>query len=328
VKFYDAFCGIGGFRLGLQRAGHTCIGECDNSPTAKKIYARHFGDWPEGDIRDVDGIPPCDLFCGGFPCPSFSVAGKGLGLEDPRGELFFEMCRLIKGQRPKLLLLENVKGLLSHDRGRTYAVILSALEELGYDVQWQVLNSKYWIPQNRERVFIIGSLREKTRPEIFPLIEGKGILGPKNNGKQKEKQGIRSQIVSTIDARYGALRNAGETYLIAWSKSNRGGGKTEARVKVGEANTLVTGTGCGGTSSMNYIIEPSSRIRRLTPLECERLQGFPDNWTKGLSDSARYEHIGNAVTVGVIEEIGIRIKKYETECGKNNKPKTGLEDRR
>lgn len=304
IRFIDLFAGIGGFHLGLSnvstrqfqsQSGATkdsktpskqdsaeptssrrtntgkfcCVYANEWDKYANQIYKKHFGECDQRDIRTVpaDSIPNHDLLCAGFPCQSFSIAGKRRGFNDTRGTLFFDIVRILNAKRPRLCLLENVKGLLSHDQGRTFKTIISTLVELGYDIQWQVVNSKnFGVPQNRERVFIIGHLRGTPRPKVFPIGESSQILNQEKRGQPENGKGIRSEISSTIDTRYGALRNVGETYI-----------KTK---HLGQA------------------------IRRLTPIECERLQGFPDNWTEGISDTQRYKCLGNAVTVNVIEYLG------------------------
>ncbi|AVU87786.1 DNA cytosine methyltransferase [Listeria monocytogenes] len=179
MKFLDLFAGIGGFRLGMERAGHKCVGYVEIDKFARKSYqAIHDteGEWTREDItkvtdeewRELRGT--VDVICGGFPCQAFSIAGKRLGFEETRGTLFFEIARAAKQIQPRYLFLENVKGLLSHNKGETFATILTALDELGYDAEWQILNSKdFGVPQNRERVFIIGNLRGTGGREIFPL---------------------------------------------------------------------------------------------------------------------------------------------------------------
>ncbi|EAK9269682.1 DNA (cytosine-5-)-methyltransferase, partial [Listeria monocytogenes] len=179
--FLDLFAGIGGFRLGMERAGHECVGYVEIDKFARKSYqAIHDteGEWTREDITKVTDdewrelCGTVDIICGGFPCQSFSIAGKRLGFEETRGTLFFEIARAAKQIQPRLLFLENVKGLLSHNKGETFATILTALHELGYDAEWRVLNSKdFGVPQNRERVFIVANLRESGGREIFPFGE-------------------------------------------------------------------------------------------------------------------------------------------------------------
>lgn len=174
IRYFDMFAGIGGFRSGLTKAGgFTCIGYCENDQYAKKAYEAIYDTKGENfyeDARTIQpgSLPDFDLLCGGFPCQAFSIAGKRGGFSDSRGTLFFEIARIARVKRPAFLCLENVPGLLSHDKGRTFQTILAALSELGYDVAWQVLNSKdFGVPQARKRVYLIGYLRERCPGEIL-----------------------------------------------------------------------------------------------------------------------------------------------------------------
>ena len=177
MKFFDFFAGIGGFRLGMEMAGHECVGHCEIDKYANMSYeAMHHPKESEvffTDVRTIEpsDMPECDIYCFGFPCQSFSIAGKRHGFEDARGTLFFEVMRLAKERHPKILFAENVKGLLNHQGGETFGVIIETMDELGYDVEWQLLNSRYWVPQNRERVFIVGHSRREPTPKVFPIIE-------------------------------------------------------------------------------------------------------------------------------------------------------------
>ena len=192
MKFLDLFAGIGGFRLGMEAAGHECVGFCEIDKFARESYKAIYDMKGEIELHDITtvsddtvrGIGRVDIICGGFPCQAFSVAGKRQGFEDTRGTLFFEIARFASILRPRLLFLENVKGLLNHDGGDTFETILSALDELGYDAEWQVLNSKnFGVPQNRERVFIIGHLRGASTRGVFPF----GGESSKFDSEQPEK---------------------------------------------------------------------------------------------------------------------------------------------
>lgn len=178
MKFLDLFAGIGGFRLGMESAGHECVGFCEIDKFARASYKAIHNTEGEIELHDITtvsddtirGIGHIDVICGGFPCQAFSIAGHRRGFEDTRGTLFFEIARFASILKPKLLFLENVKGLLNHDKGNTFKTIIGALDELGYDVEWQVLNSKnFGVPQNRERVFIIGHLRGQRTRNVFPI---------------------------------------------------------------------------------------------------------------------------------------------------------------
>lgn len=179
MKFLDLFAGIGGFRFGMESAGHKCIGFCEIDKFARASYKAIHDTKGEIELHDITTITDeevraigyVDVICGGFPCQAFSIAGARRGFEDTRGTLFFEIARFASILKPKYLFLENVKGLLNHDKGNTFKTILRALDGLGYDVEWQVLNSKnFSVPQNRERVFIIGHLRGQRTRNVFPII--------------------------------------------------------------------------------------------------------------------------------------------------------------
>jgi len=187
MKFLDLFAGIGGFRLGLESLGHECVGFCEIDKYARASYKAIHDTEGEAEYHDITTVTDeqwrehrgtVDIIAGGFPCQSFSIAGRRRGFADEtRGTLFFEIMRAAEQIKPPLLFLENVKGLLNHDRGRTFRIILSALDELGYDAEWQLFNSKdYGVPQNRERVFIIGHLRGSGGRQIFPIHPADGAL--------------------------------------------------------------------------------------------------------------------------------------------------------
>ncbi len=342
MKYFEMFAGIGGFRLGIESAWnksrgdvqgkereyserlelHTegeykkiytdsepiCIGFSEIDKYAIQIYKNHFkgtnkGTRNYGDANFIipEELPDFDFLVGGFPCQAFSMAGKRGGFNDTRGTLFFEIARILRDKGPRYFLLENVKGLLSHDGGKTFQTILKVLSDMGYRVEWQVLNSKnHGVPQNRERIFIFGT-RGGSGRKIFPLREsGKFVDGEIRQG---------DDIAHTIT---NSEKHRG-SYIVAWSKSHRTGktdadkrrknyGQVEHRVKYGEANTISTGEGGGNQSTQNFVVG-AQRIRRLTPTECERLQGFPDGWTEGISDTQRYKCLGNAVTVNVVQAI-------------------------
>jgi len=379
MKWLSLFSGIGGFDLALTRLGHTVIGASEIDEYARSIYARHFpGVRQYGDATKIkaEELPDFDGIVAGFPCQTFSIAGNRLGFEESRGTLFFEIARIAKQKRPRYLLLENVKGLLSHDGGRTFAEILATLDDLGYDAEWQVLNSKYYVPQNRERIFIIGYLRNTSPPKIFPYDERYGVSDESRQRERESGTGIRCEV-STISSRYGALQNAGETYIVAdRSRTYAGTGrKLESPKKISNSLTSVqkdnlviepqikmiqkhnrdtnrvydpegiarslraNSGGMGSKSGLYAVMNPDlmkksqngrtikgegeemftltaqdrhglfdgKSIRRLTPLECERLQSFPDGWTEGISDTQRYKCLGNAVTVAVVEDIVKRL---------------------
>ena len=283
MKFLDLFAGIGGFRLGMEAAGHECIGFCEIDKFARDSYKAIHDTGGEIELHDIttvsdeliQSIGHVDVICGGFPCQAFSIAGNRRGFEDTRGTLFFEIARFASILKPRILFLENVIGLLSHDKGRTFETILETMDELGYNLEWQVLNSKdFGVPQNRERVFIIGYLRGKGGRKVFPI-----------STNQTNKRIIQlGNIMNTTS--FGGNPQCGRIYSIKGLSpclnTMQGGGR--------EPKILIDG-----------------KLRKLTPKECWRLQGFPD-WAykkaaKVNSNSQLYKQAGNSVTVNVIEAI-------------------------
>ena len=244
-----------------------------------------------GDITKIkaEELPGFDCLVGGFPCQAFSIAGKRKGFEDTRGTLFFDLARILRAKQPRLFVFENVKGLLSHDGGHTFKTIIATIDELGYDCQWQVLNSKnFGVPQNRERVYIVGHLRGTPRPEVFP-IGGADSKDFRETGK----------VFATLRTRYPGDWNG--NYIKQRPRGKNTGGN----------HNLAPTLSVNSWQDNNHLID-GSLIRRLTPKECERLQGFPDNWTAEgvdgpISDTQRYKMCGNAVTTNVVQAVFERI---------------------
>jgi len=378
------FSGIGGFELGLLMSEKNVklVGYSEIDKYAVKIFEKQLkGIKNYGNATTIDEteLPNFDLLVGGFPCQAFSVAGKQRGFNDTRGTLFFDVARILRHKKPKHFILENVKGLLSHDSGRTFQTILKVLTDMRYLVQWEVCNSKnYGVPQNRERVYIIGHLRGDSRPEVFPI----GKINEEDNRNNKPSVGAKTGLYQIVkrsgkvkadqknaSCLTGGARGDGNHSYTDWivqdgvmvteatkkgyavaeegdsinlsvpnSKTRRG------RVGKQVAQTLDTGmqqytiqTGvevraCLTPDRLNkkqngrrfkdneepmftltgqdkHGVMINSSIRRLTPLECERLQGFPDGWTEGVSDTQRYKCLGNAVTTNVVCEIAKRLLK-------------------
>lgn len=222
MKFIDLFAGIGGFRLGLEQAGHECVGFCEIDKFARQSYKAIHNTEGEREYHDITTVSneewrtlcgTVELICGGFPCQAFSIAGKRKGfLDETRGTLFFEIARAAEQIKPRTLFLENVRGLLSHDKGRTFRTIISTLDELGYDAEWQILNSKnFGVPQNRERVFIIGHLRGGSGREVFPITrENSGAIDVvnKESGMPRETNRVYSSegLSPTLNTMQGGGR--------------------------------------------------------------------------------------------------------------------------
>jgi len=278
---------------GIQATDEGSSSERDTSIINRRPQELHNckGHKNYGDCKGIkwEDVPGFELLVGGFPCQSFSIAGKRGGFKDTRGTLFFEIARCLKEKQPRLCVLENVKGLLSHDKGATFATILSTLADLNYDVQAQVLNSKnFGVPQNRERVFIIGHLRGTSRPEVFPIGE---------TNKQHIQESKQPETSAFWDDRNKRIRKDCPTLDQPEHNSIR-------LLQPDKQNTQPEGDKSDSPNSIRRTsYTDGARIRRLTPTECERLQGFPDGWTEGISDTQRYKCLGNAVTVNVVQAI-------------------------
>ncbi|WP_349604545.1 DNA cytosine methyltransferase [Lactiplantibacillus plantarum] len=342
MRFIDMFAGIGGFHLGMGQAGHQCVGWVEWDKFARQSYqAIHNvkGVWNASDIRTVRAseLPRADCWCFGFPCQDISVAGKQKGFTaGKRSSLFFTVTGLIRDleeeDRPSYLLIENVKNLLSINRGIDFLKLQIELDEIGYDVEWSVLDSAEVVPQHRERIFIVGHLRGKRTRKVFPII---------SKGKQPDND-VKQVGNLTPGGSFGGNPQVGRVYGIdgiAPTLSTMQGGGQEPKVMVREAtkkgfeiakigdtinfsqpNSKTrrgrVGHGIANTmTTTNTMATLTSdlRIRKLTPLECWRLQGFPD-WAfnrareSGLSDSQLYKQAGNSVTVPVIKAIAERMK--------------------
>ena len=298
MKFFDLFCGVGGFRLGMERNGNVCIGSCEIEKYARQTYAKNFGHEPEyRDARDINPseLPGFDVLCAGFPCQAFSLAGKKRGFEDTRGTLIYEIIRIAREKQPSFLFLENVKGLLYHDKGNTFKTILNALDEVGYDVTWQVINSKYFVPQSRERLYIIGYFRGKSKQKVFCAYDP---IEDQDGGKANKGQESVSATLTTKQDRYPNAGFVKVVRAVLSSVLTRENPRQQGRKikEEGEPSFTVTCIDKGA-------IQVDGEYRFFTPIECERLQGFPDNWTEGVSDAQRFKQMGNAVTVDVIEHI-------------------------
>ena len=374
LKFLDLFAGIGGFRLGMEQAGHDCVGYVEWDKFARKSYeAIHDteGEWSWYDISTIDyrELPRADIWTFGFPCQDISIGGKQEGFRGNRSSLFFAVTKRLRQiqewdseRTPTFLLIENVKNFLSVNNGWDFLAAQIELDEIGYNLEWQLLNSKdFGVPQNRERVFIIGHLRGRSTRKVFPISEISGettcklvgkldlpgkdqvnriysadglspTLTTMQGGRQEPKvllvgntnpsgNGMNGQVYDSKGLSPTLTTNKGEgprikvkeatkqgydiafpgdsiNYSVPDSQTRRG------RVGKGIANTLDTGCQQG-------VLTEEYRIRKLTPKECWRLQGFPD-WAfdkaaEVNSDSQLYKQAGNSVTVNVIYEIAQRL---------------------
>ena len=368
INHLDLFSGIGGFHLGFERAGfeiNSYFSEIDKY--AIQVYKDKFKDSNYvGSVTDVRGgdLPDIDLITFGSPCQDFSLAGKRKGLGGERSSLISEAIRLIGEKRPRVFVWENVKGTFSSNNRQDFAAILQAFANIGgYRLEWQLLNTKWFLPQNRERIYLVGYLGDGSGGQIFPIGESFGkdyneisLFGDTNKGGERgviyNTEGIVGSLTATdykqpkqikvnsATSKGYEVAEEGDSinYSVPTSKTRRGRvgkgvaqtldtacnqatilgytrdkkGNVVSRHKVDKANTLHSSTGGGGNTDQ-FVINNVS-IRRLTPIECERLQGFPDDWTKQgtegiISDTQRYKMCGNAVTVDVVAAVAERIKQ-------------------
>lgn len=288
ITYFSTFSGIGGFELGIENAAREldiateCVGFSEIDKFASSVYERHFPNTKNyGDIKQINTneLPDFDLLIGGFPCQDVSIIGKRVGLAGERTGLFYELARILKAKQPRYFIFENVKGLLSSNKGKDFEQILRTLDNLGYDVQWGILDAQYFrTPQHRERIILVGFLRGKCRPEVLSIqgADRKTILGSEcivAYSKHRTKAS-RHNFINTITASYHGISSDGAPGIIERDK-----------------------------------------IRRLAPIECERCQMFPDNWTKFgkdgelISDSQRYHMCGNAVCVSMMRAVFLALFK-------------------
>lgn len=400
VRMLDLFSGIGGFHKGFAQAGYKFdwVGFSEIDKYASAVYKHRFKEAEElGDITTIQperDLPDyIDILCGGFPCQAFSVAGKRKGFDDTRGTLFFEIARILRhyrdvGKPISCFLLENVKGLLSHDDGRTFATIYGVLNNLGYTIEFQLLNTRWFLPQNRQRIYIVGYIGDGSGSKVFPFGEPSKISDNRNTKVANTLQhpghsgGNYKGMTMILDPKYARMKGKmreheehsptlnGRDYkdLVQIGTIGKDSEATRVYNPSGIARTIKDGGGMGAKTGLYQIKEatkkgyaeaevsdainlerPTSKtrrgrvtkgyaqsletvqhqhtiqpvltpnradIRRLTPKECERLQGFPDNWTsKGIidgkvvdmSDTQRYKQCGNAVTVDVVQAVAERI---------------------
>ncbi|EGC78914.1 DNA (cytosine-5-)-methyltransferase [Lactobacillus iners UPII 143-D] len=303
-KFIDLFAGIGGFRLALESFGAKCVYSNEWDRFAQETYQMNFGDTPEGDITQVDetSIPDHDILCAGFPCQPFSISGKQYGFEDSRGTLFFDVARIVKEKRPKVVFLENVKNFATHDGGKTISVVKNTMLELGYSFQFRVLNPiNYGIPQKRERVYMVCFRNDIKResfvfPQPFKLNRFvENFLLPDNE--------VRDLIVNRTDLvlndKVNINYNAPSTIRVG--TVGKGGQGERIYSPKGIAITLSAYGGGVFAKTGGYLI--NGQTRRLHPRECARIMGFPDSFKLHPNMNQAYKQLGNSVVVDVLQLI-------------------------
>jgi DNA (cytosine-5)-methyltransferase 1 len=309
VTFIDLFAGIGGFRLALGSFGGKCVFSSDWDPHAKAVYQANFGETPAGDITLIDNkdIPAHDILCAGFPCQPFSIAGEKAGFADTRGTLFHHIVRIADHHRPRMLFLENVRNLATHDDGKTLETILEALGSVGYDVHHKVLNaSHYGIPQARERIYILGFRRDlKVKNFEFPapvkqtckladlLLPNKLTAGSEIDSKKK----CTFKKVRVIPGTPKPVR-IGELGL----------GRQGERIYHPDAHAVTLSAQGGGVGGKTGLYKVAGKVRRLHPRECARINGFPDTFKIHERPAEALEQFGNSVVIDVLQHILLAAK--------------------
>ena len=303
--FIDLFAGIGGMRIAYEQSGGRCVYSSEWNKFSQKTYEANFGEIPDGDITKVNAqdIPDHDILVAGFPCQPFSIAGvskknslgRATGFEDKtQGTLFFDVCRILKAKRSKAFMLENVKNLKSHDHGRTFQIILESLEELDYQVFYEILDGQNFVPQHRERIIIIGFDRKRYGADIpfefnITPVEPKPVL--------------KDILEENVDSKYTLTDHLWE-YLQNYAAKHKAAGN-------GFGYGMAPLDGVSRTLSARYykdgsevlIAQEGKNPRRLTPRECARLQGFPDSFVIPVSDLQAYKQFGNSVVVPLMKNL-------------------------
>ena len=314
IRFIDLFAGIGGMRIAYEKNGCQCVYSSEWNKYSQETYFANFGEKPDGDITQVKAsdIPDHEILVAGFPCQPFSIAGvskknslgRATGFEDEtQGTLFFDVCRIIKEKRPKAFMLENVKNLVSHDKGNTFRVISRSLDELDYEIFYKVIDGQAFVPQHRERIIIVGFDRKRYGKDIefefdITAIEPKPVL--------------KDILEEQVDNKY-TLTDKLWDYLQRYADKHKEAGN-------GFGFGIASPDGITRTLSARYykdgseilIAQEGKNPRRLTPRECARLQGFPDDYKIVVSDTQAYKQFGNSVVVPLMTNIAeIVVKKIE-----------------
>lgn len=313
--FIDLFAGIGGIRTPFEKLGGRCLFSSEWDRWCQKTYFENFGEIPYGDITKIppEDIPNHDILTAGFPCQPFSIAGvskkKSLGrehgfLDKTQGTLFFNVAEIIRCKRPKMFLLENVKNLIGHDKGNTFKVIQGTLEELNYHISFKVIDARNYVPQHRERLFIVGMDKNE-----FPDLPDFRFPNPPKNKPLLEKI-----LQKKVDKKY-TLSDKLWNYLQAYAEKHRLKGNGFGFGLVGENDVARTLSARYYKDGSEILIKvPRSNPRRLTPRECARLQGFPDSFKIPVSDTQAYKQFGNSVSVPTVMAVAKQmIKIYKNK---------------
>ncbi|MGH2267698.1 DNA cytosine methyltransferase [Campylobacter taeniopygiae] len=307
IKIIDLFAGIGGIRLGFEnifKETMEVVFSSEIDKYAQKTYFDNFQEMPYGDITQIheNSIPKHDIILAGFPCQAFSIAGLRKGFEDTRGTLFFDIARIAKKHKPKVIFLENVKGFKNHDKGKTFTIVREILEEMGYKVFADILNAKnFGLPQNRERIYIVAFLKSKFKNVQFNFEDLKNI---------KIKSKLGDILEKNVDEKYtisDKLWAGHQRRKLEHKKKGNGFGYSLFDYNSEYTSTISARYYKDGSEIL--IKQKNKNPRKLTPREAARLQGFPDNFKITTSDNQSYKQFGNSVAIPVIENIAKLIHK-------------------
>ena len=336
MKFIDLFAGIGGFRLGMEKAGFTCVFSAEIDPHACEMYIENYNENPKCDITKLDArsIPDFDVLCAGFPCQAFSISGKQKGFYDEtRGTLFFDICRILEEKKPRAFILENVKNLTTHDKGRTFAVMTSALSKLGYSVQYKVLNARdFGVPQNRERIVLVGNREGKTfdfgNIIEHPVTSMRPFLDKTDTSTFEY---LDKSEYTLIDSKYIKRQEKSGLMFVGYrNKKTRSAGtrpNTEHLSRVHkQPNRIYSVDGIHPTlpsqeSSGRFYIYDGVSVRKLTLDECFRFMGFPEDFHKIGNKSQLYNRIGNSICVNMVASVATELH-HMLESKDNDMDKT------
>jgi DNA (cytosine-5)-methyltransferase 1 len=319
-KFIDLFAGIGGFRLALEESGGDCVYTSEWDEKACITYKANFTGEIDGDITKVDekNIPSHDVLCAGFPCQAFSISGKQRGFEDTRGTLFFDVARIVKYHKPKVLFLENVKNFARHDDGKTLEVILNTLDQIGYDVSYKILNaSQHGAITSRERIYLIAFRKDlEVNNFNFPLPqESKVFIKDILEKKVDPKYFINRSDIFLKEEKLIPLFQHPSSRPIQVGKINKGGQGERIYSINGHAITLSANGGGAAAKTGAYLVD--GKIRKFTPRECARVMGFPESFVIPVTDQQAYKQFGNSVAIPVLKSIFKEIIKTNILWKKN-----------
>lgn len=306
--FIDLFAGLGGFRIALESLGAKCVYSNEWDVPVQQVYADNFGDVPEGDITKVDefSIPDHDILCAGFPCQAFSISGKQRGFEDSRGTLFFDVARIVKAKKPKIVFMENVKNFASHDNGRTLEVVKNTMEELGYTFNQRVLNAvDYGVPQKRERIYMV-CFRKDLNISQFSYPKPFKLTKHVEDFLLSDEKLVEHLYVDRPDTYYNDTKD--DKYSdksIRLGIVNKGGQGERIYSTKGIAITLSAYGGGVFAKTGGYLI--NGRARKLHPRECARIMGYPDSYKICSSANQAYQQFGNSVVIDVLQYIAKEI---------------------